>query len=72
MQSRESYGWRGSEANNVCFPPLIKPDGRFSRIRLSAFHVQFAMFHLTFLFSSPAFCFVVVLKWEVLRGEKKR
>ncbi len=22
----------------VCFPPLIKPDGRFSRIRLSEFH----------------------------------
>jgi len=22
----------------VCFPPLIKPDGRFSRIRLSGFH----------------------------------
>jgi hypothetical protein len=21
----------------VCFPPLIKPDGRFSRIRLSEF-----------------------------------
>src|SRR6266478_852094 len=24
----------------VCFPPLIKPDGRFSRIRLSGFHLR--------------------------------
>ena len=27
----------------VCFPPLIKPDGRFSRIRLSEFQVRWAM-----------------------------
>ena len=26
----------------VCFPPLIKPDGRFSRIRLSEFHLRSA------------------------------
>ena len=27
----------------VCFPPLIKPDGRFSRIRLSEFHIRVAI-----------------------------
>jgi hypothetical protein len=27
----------------IYFPPLIKPDGRFSRIRLSEFHVRLAM-----------------------------
>jgi hypothetical protein len=25
------------------FPPLIKPDGRFSRIRLSGFHLRIAI-----------------------------
>ena len=24
----------------ACAPPLIKPDGRFSRIRLSEFHYE--------------------------------
>ena len=27
----------------VCFPPLIKPDRRFSRIRLSEFHVRISV-----------------------------
>ena len=28
--------------------------------------------HPQFLFSSPEFCFLVVLKWEMLQGERKR
>jgi hypothetical protein len=27
----------------VCFPPLIKPDRRISRIRLSEFHLRIAV-----------------------------
>jgi hypothetical protein len=46
-----------------CFPPLIKPDGRFSRIRLSGFH-----FSVRDVLDISAFRYRVICSCRTLSG----